>query len=132
MLDNQPLNNPSILESYEDEILIGNINKIQSISENNETTDIFVSDKENITTIRSINSDLLIGTRENGLIELTSSSQIFKPSGPYLNFFSETEYKDGILLASSTSQFPQSDPLIVLEEDIYNNKKIIIGIRIQH
>lgn len=110
VLDNQPLNNPSILESYGDEILIGNKNKIQSISENNEITDIFVSDKENITTIKSINSDLLIGTRENGLIELTSSSQIFKPSGPYLNFFSEIEYKDGILLASSTSQFPQSDP----------------------
>ena len=122
VLDNQPLNNPSILESYEDEILIGNINKIQSISENNETTDIFVSDKENITTIRSINSDLLIGTRENGLIELTSSSQIFKPSGPYLNFFSETEYKDGILLASSTSQFPQSDPFNSIRGYyIYNN-----------
>jgi hypothetical protein len=122
VLDNQPLNNPSILESYEDEILIGNINKIQSISENNETTDIFVSDKENITTIRSINSDLLIGTRENGLIELTSSSQIFKPSGPYLNFFSETELKDGILLASSTSQFPQSDPFNNIRGYyIYNN-----------
>ena len=122
VLDNQPLNNPSILESYEDEILIGNINKIQSISENNEITDIFVSDKENITTIRSINSDLLIGTRENGLIELTSSSQIFKPSGPYLNFFSETEYKDGILLASSTSQFPQSDPFNSIRGYyIYNN-----------
>ncbi len=122
VLDNQPLNNPSILESYEDEILIGNINKIQSISENNETTDIFVSDKENITTIRSINSDLLIGTRENGLIELTSSSQIFNPSGPYLNFFSETEYKDGILLASSTSQFPQSDPFNSIRGYyIYNN-----------
>lgn len=44
------------------------------------------------------------------MIEVTSGEQVFNPSGPYLNFFSDLDLKDGTLLASATDQFPQSDP----------------------
>lgn len=107
---NQPVQGPSILSVNGNELIVSNTDIVISLNETNEVQTIYEPEIENINTVKSSNNTLLVGTRENGLIEVTSGEQVFNPSGPYLNFFSDLDLKDGTLLASATDQFPQSDP----------------------
>ncbi len=108
--DNQPISNPEILAVAENELIVANPKIVIGVDESNSTRVIYEPETVNITTVENTIGGVLVGTRENGLVVVSSSEQVYNPSGPYLNFFNDLEFRNGTLIASATSQFPQSDP----------------------
>ncbi len=108
--DNQPISNPEILAVAENELIVANPKIVIGVDESNSTRVIYEPETVNITTVENTICGVLVGTRENGLVVVSSSEQVYNPSGPYLNFFNDLEFRNGTLIASATSQFPQSDP----------------------
>jgi hypothetical protein len=114
LFETQTISSPEFLESDDQEILIGNSDRIIGVSESVNERLIYSPESSRITTIFSSENSIHVGSRENGFYDISKSNlndiKTFNPVGPYLNFFSDLEFDYGTLLASATVQFPQSDP----------------------
>ncbi|SMO83113.1 two-component regulator propeller domain-containing protein [Gracilimonas mengyeensis] len=73
---------------------------------------------------------IYLGTTNEGFSKLESrdaTPQKFQPTGPYLNFFNNMLVDGQTLLATSSSAFPQTDPLnpvrgyYIFEDDVWHN-----------
>ncbi len=67
-----------------------------------------------ITDLMLIGDEIYFGTSNEGLGILKNFNdepELYLPSGPYLNFFNEILATDSVLIATSTQEFPSSDPL---------------------
>lgn len=77
---------------------------------------IDATDIENNRTARSstlVDGILNVGTSVSGLLQIDveeATEEQFLTDGPYLNFFSNMEYEEGVLVSTSTVKFPSFDP----------------------
>jgi len=112
-LSNLPISRPEYLQKIGDDVLIANANRIIKRAPDEGSTIIYEPESKTIRTLTFNNNQIYIGTSENGVIQIDEATKeeiILNPSGPYLNFFNKLAISNGVLLASSTDQFPQTDP----------------------
>lgn len=112
-LNSNLIREPISLEEHQGEIYVATNSRISKINSALLVEEVIEIDYATIRSFTVGNEKILIGTNEAGVIELdlNSLNEIqYLPSGPYLNFFSDLEFDDDILIASATNQFPQSDP----------------------
>lgn len=81
---------------------------------NSEGTSIIIPDLDSrITALELIDDQIYIGSSNEGLLVLNYSNSTqdqYLPTGPYLNFFSKILADENTMVATSTVEFPQSDP----------------------
>ncbi|MDR9419525.1 two-component regulator propeller domain-containing protein [Gracilimonas sp.] len=101
------------------------VNKESNFLTASTNSTIYILDEESSLEIKNLdlNSDIIhlaadgdelyLGTRNNGLGILNienDSPQFHLPPGPYLNFFNDLLADNGAVAATSTPEFPSSDP----------------------
>lgn len=101
---------------------------IESLSGSQE--EIVLSAGTSILDVRLSDEEIAFGTADQGLVTVNRVSKLeqsFLPDGPYLNFFSELNQSESVLISTSTTKFPQSDPFnpirgyYLFEDDNWSN-----------
>lgn len=108
-----PVTAVTYLDKTDSEVIISYRNRVISLDTLGNLNTLYTSSGEIIQSAQRWVNQLIIGTAQDGiaLVNLVNNDiEKYLPDGPYLNFFSELEFNEGTLLASSTDQFPQTDP----------------------
>ena len=115
------------LGDWNNHIVVAYQSSLMTIDSLGSTEIIYSNSNITIEDFKINNQLLVIGTSQNGVLKInlsTNTEDIYLPDGPYLNYFSELEFSDNILLASATDQFPQTDPFnSVRGYYLYNGQK---------
>lgn len=102
------------LERNENESSFGSATdtEIKIMRANGEVATLAPSMESSINSFSLVDDEIQVGTSNEGILvysDINGSSTQYLPSGPYLNFFSNTMIDGNTLLATSTIEFPGID-----------------------